>query len=79
MRVFTVSDCDGPTERLLSLLDRLLKPIKKRQVSYLETMRTFIKITHSHCFNGRDTSIYPEFYYHPKETILFAKHIEIEL
>ena len=37
-----VSRCDGPTEKLSSFVDKLLKPIKQQQKSYLKDTTDFI-------------------------------------
>ena len=38
-----ISSCDGPTERISSLVDTLLQPISKSQASYLKDTTDFIK------------------------------------
>ena len=39
-----ISDCDGPTERLSSFVDRLLQPIAQKQKSYLKDTTDFINL-----------------------------------
>ena len=42
LRLFVISGCEGPTERLSSFVDKLLQPIAQSQKSYLKDTTHFI-------------------------------------
>ena len=56
-----ISGCDGPTERIPSLVDHLLQPIAMRQNSYIKDTTDFINFV-------QETTI-------PQDTILVSKDV----
>ena len=70
-----ISGCDGPTERISPLLDRLLQPIAQRQASYLNFIESTEVPKHAIIVSMDVTSLYIPTFHRKRGSKLYAKHM----